>query len=241
VPSAKKPKAKRKYDPSLPSRPPFRRRPKPRPPEIEPPDPSTKKPRQKKYRPAGDPKFREQKVLFVEAYKDTGDISAAMTASGLSRAQCREIVATHPELREDVLSVLDRCGVTPDAVITEMRRVALSDPATMFDERGRVLPMHKMPEDIRRAMAGMDVTSRSVGGEEGPEVTETTVRPRLWDKSGMLKELTRMLRLAAPDVVQVGNVPGEKFRSEGTDSREEIMLQMLGMIRAQKDPTEKDK
>ena len=42
-------------------------------------------------------------------------------------------------------------------IAREMVRVAFFDPREMFDEEGRPLPIHELPEDAARVIAGLDV------------------------------------------------------------------------------------
>lgn len=136
---------------------------------------------------------------FVEHYKETGDLTAAITVSGLSRGQAKEIVETHPELREDVCLTLARAGVTPERVIQEIGRIALCDPRQLFDEHGQMRPVNEWPDDVARAVSGLDATHRSYGEDED-RVSEVTYKPRFWDKPAMLRELVRMLRMGGTEV-----------------------------------------
>jgi hypothetical protein len=147
---------------------------------------------------------RERVQTFIEAYKKSGDLTASMLAARLSRGQAKELVETHPELREDVCMTLARGGVTPARVIQEISRIALCDPREMFDAGGRMRPINEWPEDVARAVSGVDATQRTTERGEDSVETETTYKPRFWDKPAMLKELVRMLRLVAPDQLEVG-------------------------------------
>jgi phage terminase small subunit len=43
-------------------------------------------------------------------------------------------------------------------VLKEYARIAFADIAQAYDDRGNLLPVQQMPEDIRRALAGVEVT-----------------------------------------------------------------------------------
>ncbi len=66
-----------------------------------------------------------------------------------------------PSIREAVdraiANRVNRLHVKQDHVVQELLRIALADPADAFDENGALLPLGKMPEDLRRAISGMDV------------------------------------------------------------------------------------
>lgn len=147
---------------------------------------------------------RERVQAFVDHYKQTGDVVAAMLAARLSRGQANELIATHPELREDICLTLARGGVTPKRVVEEIARIALCDPRLMFDAEGKMLPINEWPEDVARAVSGVDATQKTYTDADGKaEATETTYKPRFWDKPAMLRELVRMLKLVAPEQLEV--------------------------------------
>lgn len=111
---------------------------------------------------------------------------------------------THPELREDICLTMSRAGVTPERVIQEISRIALCDPREMFDEQGRMRPINEWPEDVARAVSGVDATQKTYEGDDEGVVTETTHKPRFWDKPSMLRELVRMLRITGADGLEPG-------------------------------------
>lgn len=50
----------------------------------------------------------------------------------------------------------ERTEITADRVLLELGRIALADVGQAFDENGAVLPLSEMPEDIRRALGGVE-------------------------------------------------------------------------------------
>jgi len=181
---------------------------------------------------------KERNAKFVQIYKTTGDIIQAGAEARLSQGEAKMLVQSHPELREDIISLLNRLGCTPERIVTEMRRIAFSDPRQLVDAGGKQLPLHQWPEDFARAISGMDVTHSTELRDGEPVATETTYKPRLWDKGSQLKELAKMQAIAGSDGVRVGNQPGETFRGDGTETREAIMLSLLALVTPTKDPKE---
>lgn len=49
--------------------------------------------------------------------------------------------------------VADKAEVSAADVLRELKRLAFVDPAKAFDEHGLMLPLHLMPEDVRRALS----------------------------------------------------------------------------------------
>lgn len=181
---------------------------------------------------------REKVTEFVEEYKKTGSITDACRLSGLSNGHAKDLIQCHPELREDISSLLARCGVTPEVVVTELRRIATYDPRQMLDESGETRPMQEWPEDLARAVSGMDVVTRRYEHENAPDTVETTHKPRFADKLGPLKELARMAGLAA-DRIEIANPRGEKFgihNDAPAETKDQIIASLLAIVAPKKDP-----
>ncbi len=180
------------------------------------------------------PTHRDKCEAFVREYKKTGSIALASKHSGLSNGQGADLVRNHPDLRADISALLAECGVTPTLIATELRRLATFDPRQMLDADGRVRPMQDWPEDLARAVQGMDVGFR----EFKDESTEVTHKPRFADKLGPLKELARMSAMAS-DRIEIANPPGQKFsvNNEGSlETRDQVIASLLALVAPKKDP-----
>ena len=81
----------------------------------------------------------------------------------------------------------DRLEVRADTVLREILRIATTDLAQAFDESGNLLPIHQMPEDVRRAIASVKVRT----DDDGSLVREV----KLWDKPKSLELLGKHLKL----------------------------------------------
>lgn len=85
-------------------------------------------------------------------------------------------------------------------VLKEIQRVAYVDPGVFFDAEGYVLPLEKMPEDARRAIAGIDVDeiwgkADDGEGNTGRACIGRTKKLKLASKLDALKLLGQHLRL----------------------------------------------
>jgi len=87
-----------------------------------------------------------------------------------------------------------RAHITAERVLQEEARLAFSDVRELFNEETPI-PPHKLPEDVARAVAGMEVKERRLyeGGEHAG--TERTYKYRLWDKGRALERLEKHLGL----------------------------------------------
>jgi phage terminase small subunit len=78
-----------------------------------------------------------------------------------------------------------RTQVTADAVVREAGYIALSDPANIFDENGKILPVRKMKKSTRAAIASIEIKEIE---KDGAVVGKET-KIKFWDKGKALDTL----------------------------------------------------
>jgi phage terminase small subunit len=124
--------------------------------------------------------------------------SAEVTASKLLR---------HPKVKAMVdaagAEVAERVKVEAADVLRELMRLGYSDPAEAFDEHGALLPLKKMPLDIRRAISSVEVEQQTVDGVS----VGTVAKVKFWPKDKGLEMLSKHLGLLT-DKVQVTGKDG---------------------------------
>jgi phage terminase small subunit len=126
--------------------------------------------------------------LSVEAaYVEAGYKPHRSNASRLSGRD--SIQRRMAELQE---AAVRRAEITGARVIKEMARVGLSNAQDLFNEEGKLIPIHELPEDIARAIASIDVVTSKVPGTDPVEV-EYTTKIKLWDKNSALEKLAKAL------------------------------------------------
>lgn len=76
--------------------------------------------------------------------------------------------------------------ITIERVIQEYKRLAFVDPTKIWDKNGKIKSIHKMDEDTRRAIAGMEIST--IGN-----TLETLKKIKLWDKTKALDSLAKHL------------------------------------------------
>lgn len=81
-----------------------------------------------------------------------------------------------------------RTEVTADRVLQELARIAFLDVAQLLNDDGSIRRIQDMPEDARRALAGLEVVE--IGGGEGLALAK---KAKLGDKTRALELLGKHL------------------------------------------------
>ena len=135
---------------------------------------------------------KNQSEAYRSAYKSTAK-SVPQQACNLFRKP--NVRARLAFLTEKELSHLH---VTAQRVIQEQARIAFADPARMFDADGNLLAISDMPEDIRRALASVDIETHGISSDdEGAK--SVTSKVKYLSKGAALKDLMAHLGLFAAD------------------------------------------
>ncbi len=107
-----------------------------------------------------------------------------------------------------------RVELTADRVLQELMRVAFSDLSKAYDASGNLLPVHEMPEDCRRAIAGIKVFEEFEGyGEARVKVGEVR-EVKFWSKTDALRDLGKHLKLFVERLEHTGK-DGGPIKTEG--------------------------
>lgn len=145
----------------------------------------------------------ERRKRFVEEYlKDFDAAKAAVRAGYSSKSQkgpevegfrLLSDVRVQALLRERMAQQAANTDFTPEDCLRELAWVARADLRAMYDEHGRLKRPEEWPEELARAVAGMDVVVRaSTGAGDGDEGELIEVRKiKRWDK---LKAIDMLMR-----------------------------------------------
>ena len=133
-----------------------------------------------------------QKEAYIKAgYKARGNVSE-MAASRLIR---NDKFSQALEIEKE--KVAYKAGVTKERILKEEMCLSFLDPALLFDlEKGSLIPPYKLPEFVRRAIVGLEVS-------EWPDGS-TKYKYKFSDKGKSLERLSRHLSLYNDKL----NIPG---------------------------------
>lgn len=95
-------------------------------------------------------------------------------------------------------------ALTAQRVLEELRRLAFSDVGTLFDENGKLRPMHTMTREERAAIAGLEVIVKNA--EAGDGHTDTVHKVKVWDKVRALEQLAKHFGLLTEKVEHSGGL-----------------------------------
>lgn len=137
--------------------------------------------------------LKPKHASFLKAYLTNGRNSAAAArAAGYSKRsapQTGSALLKHPdiaaELRRLAGQTEKKLELTAQRVMEELATIALFDPATMYGEDGKLLPVAQMPEATRRAIAGI---------EEGKDFTKL----RISSKLGSIELISKIIGMVKP-------------------------------------------
>ena len=87
-------------------------------------------------------------------------------------------------LKAQLQKRLDKTGLRAERLDQELARIAFVDMGAAFGPDGDLLPIGEIPEDTRRALAGVEVEQHLVGGEEASVVL--TKKVKLLDKTAAI-------------------------------------------------------
>jgi len=84
-------------------------------------------------------------------------------------------------------------------ILDEEAHLAFSDIREIFDENGEVLPPHKLPDEVARAVQSVRRIERTVPRKDDDPITIVTFEYKFWDKSSALERLSRHVGLYKAD------------------------------------------
>jgi phage terminase small subunit len=90
--------------------------------------------------------------------------------------------------------ILEKIELTAERTLQEIGKIAFSNIREVFDENGRLLPIHMMSEAATASISSIKVSTKAVPGSDPVEV-EHISELRFWDKNSSLEKLGKHLKL----------------------------------------------
>lgn len=99
-----------------------------------------------------------------------------------------------------------RTRIDADTILKELLRLATVDITEAFDSMGQLKPLNEIPEDVRRAIAGLEVHELFDGQGEQRSIIGLAKKVKFWDKPRALELLGKHLKLFTDKVEHSGSV-----------------------------------
>jgi len=140
----------------------------------------------------------KQELFVAEYLKDLNATQAAIRAgyaeSG-ARTEGARLLA-NADIAAAVKAAIDarteQVKIDANYVLRELFKLANVDLSAAYDEFGNLKPIHEIPEDVRKAIAGIEVFEER--DHEGTYLGRTR-KVKFWDKTRALEMLGRHLAL----------------------------------------------
>ena len=99
--------------------------------------------------------------------------------------------------------------ISPERIIRELGFLGTADTSKAFDADGNLLPIHEIPEDVRRAIAGFELVEER--DENGEATGHMTKKVKFWDKNTSLLGLAKVFKMLTDRVDVKHTVSLENF------------------------------
>jgi phage terminase small subunit len=93
-----------------------------------------------------------------------------------------------------------RINLKADDILNECRRIALADIGQAFNPDGTLKSIHDIPEDVRRAMSGLEVIELFDGDGKHKKKTGELKKVKFWSKDSSIETLMKHLGLLKENI-----------------------------------------
>ena len=150
--------------------------------------------------------------MFIKEYLIDLNATQAAIRAGYSEKQAAIIGFENlrkPNISSAIQKAMDeraaKIDITSDKVLQELAKLSFSDVRGLFDESGRLLPVHILPDHIAASVSSVEVVTSRIPGTDPVEV-EHTSKIKFWDKRGSLELLGKHLVLFTDKIDLTANV-----------------------------------
>lgn len=147
-----------------------------------------------------------RRKLFAERYMINGrngtEAAVYIGAAAANAATQASRWLQHPDviaiIAARTAAVMEKAVLNTERWANEMASIGHFDPGELYDDDGNLIPVHKLPENVRRAIASVKREHRTTGRGEERE-TITTEEIKLIDKNTALTNIGRHLGVFEKD------------------------------------------
>lgn len=158
-----------------------------------------------------------QELFCLEYVKDLNATQAAIRA-GYSENSAQEQssrllskVIIKQKIQELQNKRSESVQIDANMVLLELKRLATVDISQAFDEAGGIKPLREIPEDVRRAISGIEVAEMFDGSGDQKHAIGLIKKLKFWDKNKALEAIGRHLKLFTDKVEHSGSVSLEQL------------------------------
>jgi phage terminase small subunit len=147
---------------------------------------------------------------FALALPTASSHEAAMIAAGYAPQTARKKAgeaAKHPDVIAVVNWIVSQAVVqakdSVERLVEELCRIGYTDPITIFDDDDNLLPIREWPEDMRRALSGIEILEEYQGQGKNREYIGRTKKVKFWDKGMSLERVAKIKGYLKPEQHEV--------------------------------------
>lgn len=149
-----------------------------------------------------DNQLTELQVLFCKEYlKDLNGTEAAKRA-GYSEDSAHVMASRllgRPHIKRFINRLKSdrnlRLQVDSDSVLAELTRLAFVDLAQLYDDKGALKDIRKIPKNVRRAISSVEIDELFTGFGKDREQIGLTKKIKLYDKTKALELIGKHLKM----------------------------------------------
>jgi phage terminase small subunit len=157
-----------------------------------------------------------KQLRFIEEYQVDLNATQAAIRSGYSRRRAGEIgyqLLQKTTIQQAIAvkrkELSQQLGLTSEQIVREAACIAFSDIRKLFDENGKLKPIHELHEDVSAVIASIEVFEEFEGSGKDRRLSGYIKKIKLWDKNAALEKLFKHLGLFKADNKQRGDAIGE--------------------------------
>lgn len=152
-----------------------------------------------------------KQIRFCQEYIVDMNATQAAIRAGYSEKSAMEqgyqlLQKTPVRQKVDELKVAQqkRIEISADTILRELLRLATVDVTQAFDERGWLKDLKDIPEDVRRAISGLEIQELFQGEGEDRHIIGVVRKLRFYDKIKPLELLGKHIKLFADRIEHSG-------------------------------------